>query len=56
MTRKTLTAKTPADLIDKVFQKEGWVKLEGQNRVRMVKTLYTLTVDHRNDKFVATPM
>ena len=55
MTRKVLKARIAADLIDKVFRAEGWTKEEGQVRTRMVKGLYTLSVDHRGGKYVATP-
>ena len=55
MTRKTLTAAIPADLINKVYKAEGWVKVEGEVRVRRVKTVYSLTVDARRGVYVATP-
>ena len=55
MIRKTLKAAIAAELIDKVFRAEGWIKVQGQERVKMVKTLYDLSVDHRAGRYVATP-
>ena len=55
MTRKTLTAAIPADLINKVYKAEGWVKVADEVRVRRVKTVYSLTVDARRGVYVATP-
>ena len=55
MTRKTLTAAIPADLINKVYCAEGWTKVEGEVRAVRVKTAYCLSVDARKGVYVATP-
>lgn len=54
MAKKIITAAIPADLIDKVFAAEGWTRREGEVRVRRVKALYTLAVDHRRGRYTAT--
>jgi hypothetical protein len=54
MAAKIITARIPADLIDKVFAAEGWTRREGEVRVRRVKELYALSVDHRRGRYVAT--
>ena len=53
--RKTLTAKVPADLIDKIYRAEGWTKVEGEVRALRIKTAYCLSVDARRGVYVATP-
>jgi hypothetical protein len=52
--RKTLTARIPADLIDKIYKAEGWSKVEGEVRVRRCNALYNIT-RNRDDRYVATP-
>ena len=53
--RKKLTAAIPADLINKVYAAEGWTKVEGEVRIRRVKTDYCISVDARKGVYVATP-
>ena len=53
--RKKLTAAIPADLINKVYAAEGWTKVEGEVRIRRVKTVYCISVDARKGVYVATP-
>ena len=52
--KKKITARIPADLLDKIYKAEGWVRVEGEVRARRAKTLYTLAVDHRRGMYVAT--
>jgi hypothetical protein len=62
-TRKTLTARIPADLIRKVYAAEGWpwdlkaqsTALGAATRMAQVNRFYDVTVDHRRDRYVATP-
>ena len=54
MARKIIKRRIAADLIDAVFKAEGWTKVEGQSRTRMVKTLYDLS-NTRDGFYVATP-
>ena len=53
--RKKLTARIPADLINKVYAAEGWTKVEGEVRIRRAKTVYCISVDARKGVYVATP-
>ena len=53
--RKKLTARIAADLIDKVYAAEGWTKVEGEVRIRRIKTVYCISVDARKGVYVATP-
>ena len=53
--RKKLTAAIAADLINKVYAAEGWTKVEGEVRIRRVKTVYCISVDARKGVYVATP-
>jgi hypothetical protein len=63
LVRKTLTARTPADLVRKVYAAEGWpwdlkaqsTALGASSRMAQVNTLYAMSVDHRRNLFVATP-
>ena len=55
LARKKLTAAIPADLIDKVYAAEGWTKVEGEVRIRRVKTVYCISKDNVKGVYVATP-
>lgn len=52
---KTITARSMADLIAKVFAKEGWVHQFGSSRTARVKTKYELAIDYKANRFIATP-
>jgi hypothetical protein len=54
MARRTIKARIPADLIDKIYKAEGWTKVEGEVRVRRCNALYLIT-RNRDDCYVATP-
>lgn len=54
--RKKLTAAIPADLINKVYAAEGWTKVEGEVRIRRVKTVYCISKDNVKGVYVATPL
>jgi hypothetical protein len=51
---RPITARTPADLLDKVYKAEGWTRAEGEVRSRRAATLYTLGRDNRRGVYVAT--
>lgn len=53
--RKTLTARIPADLVDKIYKVEGWIKVRDEVRARRCKEVYEFSVDHRAGRYVATP-
>ena len=53
--RKKLTARIPADLINKVYAAEGWTKVEGEVRIRRAKTVYCISRDNVKGVYVATP-
>ena len=56
LARKKLTAAIPADLINKVYAAEGWTKVEGEVRIRRVKTVYCISKDNVKGVYVATPL
>ena len=56
LARKKLTAAIPADLINKVYAAEGWTKVEGEVRIRRVKTVYCISKDNAKGVYVATPL
>ncbi len=49
-----ITALTPDDLIRKIYAKEGWPRVEGENRVARCKALYEINTDWRKGRYVAT--
>lgn len=54
MCNRIIKRAIPADLIDAVYKAEGWTRREGEAAVARVKTLYNLTTDARNGRYVAT--
>lgn len=54
--RKVLKSAILADLVDKVYNAEGWVKLRDEVRTRRIQTVYVLSVDRRANRYVATPI
>ena len=54
MTRKH-SAKTPIELLAKVYKAEGWTRVAGESRTKRVGKLYTVTVDHKRGVYIATP-
>ena len=55
MSRRVLKAAIPADLLDKIYKAEGWVRAEGEVRVRRANALYVITRDNKAGRYVATP-
>lgn len=53
MKRRVLKAAIPADLIDKIYKTEGWIKVRDEVRIRRCNVLYDITRAH--DRYVATP-
>lgn len=51
---KTLKATTPADLLDKIYAAEGWLRAEGEVRSRRASTAYDLGRDNRRAVYTAT--
>jgi hypothetical protein len=50
----TIKAPTAADLFHKIYKREGWTRVAGESRTRRIKQKYTLAIDHKARKFVAT--
>jgi hypothetical protein len=55
MIRRVIKADTPAGLLDKIYKAEGWVRAEGEVRVRRVNALYVITRDNKAGRYVAAP-
>lgn len=55
MSRRAIKAAIPADLLDKIYKAEGWVRAEGEVRVRRANALYVITRDNKAGQYVATP-
>jgi len=53
--RKVLKAAIPADLVDKIYKAEGWIKIRDEVRTRRCKEVYDFSVDHRASLYIATP-
>lgn len=49
-----ITARSPADLLDKIYSSEGWVRAEGEVRIRRANAVYTIARDNRRDRYTAT--
>ena len=50
-----ITAKTPAELLNKVYKHEGWVReTANESRIQRARTLYNFGIDRRNNHHVAT--
>jgi len=48
-------AKTPVELLAKVYAYHGWVRKAGESRTKRVGELYIITVDNKRGVYVATP-
>jgi hypothetical protein len=50
-----ITAKTPADLIEKIRKIEGIARVEGDslNTIQVIKTLYDIRKDYQKNRYVA---
>ncbi len=55
MSRQTLRATIPAELLDKIYKAEGWVRGPGEVRARRANAVYVITRDNRAGVYVATP-
>lgn len=53
MAGSKLTARTPADILDKVYKAEGWTRREGEVRSRRAKEAYDLGRDDRRGLYTA---
>lgn len=53
-TPKTLTARTPAELLDSIYRAEGWTQAPGEVRSRRASALYDLARDNRRECYTAT--
>lgn len=52
MSEKILRAKTPADLLDKIYAAEGWVRREGEVRSTRAKEAgWVFARDNRRDVY-----
>lgn len=54
MTPLTITAQSMADLLAKVYAREGWIRAAGESRTARVKAKYKLSIDYKLNKFIAT--
>ncbi len=54
MAAKIITARIPAELLDKIYAAEGWTRAEGETRIRRANALYTIARDNRRGRYVAT--
>ena len=52
--KKNITAKTPADLLDKIYKAEGWVRAEGEVRSLRAGVLYVFNRNNRQGMYIAT--
>lgn len=48
-----ITAKTPADLLDKIYNREGWTRTEGEIRVRRANEKYIITRNNTKQRYEA---
>ena len=48
-----ITARTMADLLNKVYKRESWQRQAGESRTARVKTKYDLELDYKKNIFVA---
>lgn len=51
MTR--FTAKTPIELMAKIYRAHGWTRVAGESRTKRVTKIYTVMIDHGKGVFVA---
>jgi len=54
MTTCTLTARSMADLLTKIYACEGWVRAAGESKTARVKSKYELALDYKANHFTAT--
>ena len=52
MSRTRFTARTPIELLSKVYRAHGWVRKAGESRAARVQKLYKITT--AGDRYVAT--
>lgn len=52
---KRITAKTIVELKAKVYEAQGWVRVEGESMMHRIQNLYTVRIDQKKNKFVAIP-
>lgn len=52
--RKVIRKRTPIELLAAIYAAEGWVRKEGESKVRRAKTAYDITVDKRVGRYIAT--
>jgi hypothetical protein len=52
---RMITAKTPADLIEKIRKIEGIARVEGDslNTIQVIKSLYDIRKDYQKNRYVA---
>jgi len=55
MARRVLQAAIAADLLDKIYEAEGWKRAEGEVRIRRANALYVIVRDNQKGRYVATP-
>jgi hypothetical protein len=51
--RRVLKAAIPADLIDKIFKAEGWIKVRDEVRILRCNAVYDISRTY--NRYVATP-
>lgn len=51
---KSLKARTPADLLDKIYAAEGWKRAAGEVRSRRAAAVYDLGRDNKRGFYTAT--
>lgn len=50
---KVIKRYTPVELIHAIYVAEGWKLVEGENRTARCNGLYTITADHKTNRYVA---
>ena len=51
---KTICRSIPAELLDAIYEAEGWKRAPGEVRIRRANALYDIKRDNRRNVYVAT--
>lgn len=53
---KVIRQQTMVELLDAIYRHHGWKRQEGESRAKRVQSLYKITADVSNNRYIATPI
>lgn len=48
-----IEAGTVVELCAKIYKREGWIRAEGESKLKRIKQLYDLGIDYKRNRFWA---